>query len=100
MEQATNACLEWEKNGQQTVKVDMNSDMRRKIDMVNSVDPENPIPQEEIVINDKTTRTCTNELATKQVLGKEFNINAITKQPITQKEYNSQDFAIKKYFQY
>jgi len=99
MEQATNACLEWEKNGD-PVKVDMNSEMRWKIDQINSIDPGNPIQQEEILIENKTTRICTNEIATKQVLGKEFNIKAIAKEPITEKEYKSQDFAIKKYFQY
>jgi hypothetical protein len=99
MEQAINACLQWGKNGD-LVKVDMNSEMRLKIDQINSIDPGNPIQQEEILIENKTTRICTNEIATKQVLGKEFNIKAIAKQPITEKEFKSQDFAIEKYFQY
>jgi len=99
MEEATNACLLWAKNGD-PVRVDVNSDMRLKIDQVNSLDWGNPIPQQEVEIEIRTSRNCTNEVATKQFLGKDFPISSIKEQPINLNTYNLQKWTVRKYFQY
>jgi hypothetical protein len=100
------ACSKWVAGGK-TIKVDANWEMREKIRMVNELASLYGVatqPQVDPEIIDKSNRVCDDERQTKQVLGIEYDMKSISKQPITQKEYDelksSGISVIQKYFKY
>ena len=102
LEDAKTACAQWADTGIR-IRVNATADKQKATDKPKETELSmgwEGVRQVAQGIINYSDRFCVTDAKGKQVIGKEYNTQSITRQPITIQEYKTLDYSVRKNFRY